>query len=288
MSTLLGSGLEEIGLAVFTATAPSGALAYAMLVVFSLIAVRAPEDLMRIRRYLIIPLGVAMVGFVSSAFQLGTPANALYVFCGAGRSPMSNEVFAAVLFLGLAGVNWLACFSDRLPAAVSRAWLLLIAVAAVACVGMISVVYAAPTIPTWSASLTPAVLWSLALSGSPLLSLVTLRAAGFSSFRALNRVLLILSCAALVASCVLLLLWFESVSTLANSFVVAAQLSPSHGLIVALFAVLGIAGLALCARAESASAKQSTLLAAVGAGLVLLGILLVRVDFYSMYMTVGF
>lgn len=288
MSTLLGSGLEEIGLAVFTATAPSGALAYAMLVIFALIAARAPEDLMRLRRYLIIPLGVAMVGFVSSAFQLGTPANALYVFFGAGRSPMSNEVFAAVLFLGLAGINWLACFSDRLPAAVSWAWLLLIAVAAVVCVGMISVVYAAPTIPTWNAPLTPVVLWALALSGSPLLALVTLRAAGFSSFRVLNRVLLALSCAALVASCALLLLWFDSVSALSNSFVVAARLFPSYGLIVALFVLLGAAGLVLCVRAESASASRPMLFAAVGAGLMLLGILLVRVVFYSMYMTVGF
>lgn len=288
MSTLLGSGLEEIGLAVFTALAPSGALAYAILVIFSLVASRAPEDLMRLRRYLIIPLGVAMVGFVSSAFQLGTPANALYVFFGAGRSPMSNEVFAAVLFLGMAGINWIACFSDRLSTLVSRVWLMIIAIAAVVSVRMISVVYAAPTIPTWNAPLTPAVIWSLALSGGPLLAFVTLRSAGFSSFHVLNRALLALSLISMLASCVLLLSWFESIAALSNSFVTAAQLSPSHSLIIALFVLLGAIGLAFSIRAKSASANRAIPLAAVGAALMLLGILFVRVDFYSMYMTVGF
>lgn len=288
MSTLLGSGLEEIGLAVFTATAPSGAIAYVLLVAFGLVAVKGPEGLMRLRRYLIIPLGVAMVGFVSSAFQLGTPANALYVFLGVGRSPMSNEVFAAVVFLGLAGINWLACFSDRLPEVASRVWLAVIALAALMCVRMISIVYAAPTIPTWNAPLVPAIMWSLALAGGPLLALVTLRAAECPTSTWLERALVVLSFVAQMVSCAMLLLWFGSIAETSNSFVTAGELSPFHHAIVALFAALGIVGVALCWNARGKGLARSVILTSIGAFLMLAGILLVRVDFYSMYMTVGF
>ena len=44
-----------------------------------------------------------MVGLVASATHLGNPANALYVFLGVGRSPLSTEVFCAVVFLALGG-----------------------------------------------------------------------------------------------------------------------------------------------------------------------------------------
>ncbi|MFR1640267.1 MAG: DmsC/YnfH family molybdoenzyme membrane anchor subunit [Eggerthellaceae bacterium] len=46
-------------------------------------------------------------GGPAASTHLGNPANALFVFLGVGRSPLSNEVFCAVVFLPLAGVYWL-------------------------------------------------------------------------------------------------------------------------------------------------------------------------------------
>lgn len=46
----------------------------------------------RLAHATVIPLLVSMVGLVASATHLGTPANALYVLTGVGRSPLSNEV----------------------------------------------------------------------------------------------------------------------------------------------------------------------------------------------------
>ena len=54
-----------------------------------------------------------MVGLVASATHLGNPANALYVFTGVGRCPLSTEVFAAVIFLALAGVYLLYSFVEH-------------------------------------------------------------------------------------------------------------------------------------------------------------------------------
>ena len=61
-----------------------------------------------------------MVGLVASATHLGNPSNALYVFLGVGRSPLSTEVFFAVVFLALAGLYWLVRFR-RAPLAARAA-----------------------------------------------------------------------------------------------------------------------------------------------------------------------
>lgn len=70
-----------------------------------------------------------MVGLVASATHLGNPANALYVFVGVGRSPLSTEVFCAVVFLALAGVYWLYSFAERPRRGLQRGWMAALIVA---------------------------------------------------------------------------------------------------------------------------------------------------------------
>jgi anaerobic dimethyl sulfoxide reductase subunit C (anchor subunit) len=127
-----------------------------------------------LEHWLIAPLAVCMVGLVASATHLGTPGNALYVFAGWGRSPLSNEVMSALGFLVLAGLYWLASFSRKKPpVAVCRVWLFLACVTALWLVSMISIVYAIPTIPPWNSELVPYGLWCMALSSGPLLAIAT-------------------------------------------------------------------------------------------------------------------
>ena len=98
------TALGEITLVLFTTLAPSGAIALALMGL-PIVAGRASEDeRRRIDKFVSVPLVVSMVGLVASATHLGNPANALYVFVGVGRSPLSTEVFCAVVFLALAGV----------------------------------------------------------------------------------------------------------------------------------------------------------------------------------------
>ena len=74
----------------------------------------------RLNQLTCLSLLVAMVGLVASATHLGNPANALYVFTGVGRSPLSTEVLAAVIFLALASVFWLYSFAERLRVGLQR------------------------------------------------------------------------------------------------------------------------------------------------------------------------
>ncbi len=105
--------LSEITLVLFTTLAPSGAVAYLLMSLPVLSGRAAGDTARRLNQLTCLPLLVAMVGLVASATHLGNPANALYVFTGVGRSPLSTEVFAAVIFLALAGVYWLYSFAEH-------------------------------------------------------------------------------------------------------------------------------------------------------------------------------
>ena len=146
---------EEICLVLFTTLAPTGAIA---LFALSLIALRRPDDaaaLARLNLFMCVPIVVTIVGLVASTSHLGSPANALYVMCGVGRSPLSNEVASAVLFLGVAGLYWAYSFAEHPRVAVQRMWLVAIAATAAVFVGFVAIAYSHETIVTWNTPYVP-------------------------------------------------------------------------------------------------------------------------------------
>ena len=135
------TALGEITLVLFTTLAPPAVLA--CMIMAGVIASRplAFEARSRISHAIAIPLVVSMVGLVASATHLGNPSNALYVFLGVGRSPLSNEVFSAVVFLAVCGLYWLFSFSEKDRPRVHRVWCALIVVAGAACIAGIALAY---------------------------------------------------------------------------------------------------------------------------------------------------
>ena len=168
MSTGFATALGEITLVLFTTLAPSGALAFVLM--GAALLREQGEARVRINRFLIVPIFVSLIGLVASATHLGNPDNALYVFTQVGHSPLSNEVFAAVVFMGLAGVYWLYQFADRANSRVQRAWLVVAMVSAVAFVAAVAFAYAGRTIVTWNTPFVPVALCLNALVGDPVLA----------------------------------------------------------------------------------------------------------------------
>ena len=140
------SGFDELSLALFTTLAPAGTIAFIALALARLLE-RDHEAAVRIDRLAALPFSVVLVGFIASATHLGTPANALHVFSGVGRSPLSNEVLAAVAFLFLAGSYWMAAFKQHFPDSVAKPWLVLTCAAGAALVACTSLAYAVDTVP---------------------------------------------------------------------------------------------------------------------------------------------
>lgn len=148
MSTGFATAFSEIALVLFTTLAPSGAVAYALMS-FPIIYGRLSDDAhRRIDKALCIPLIVSLVGLVASATHLGNPANALYVFMGVGRSPLSNEVFSAVIFLAFSGVYWLYSFAVKPCRLLQRLLAVGACVSAIACITAIAFAYSADTVIT--------------------------------------------------------------------------------------------------------------------------------------------
>ena len=173
----MGTALGEITLVLFTTLAPSGVVAF-ILMGLPLLRTDVPVDARRrINQFLSIPLVTTMVGLVASATHLGNPANALYVFLGVGRSPLSTEVFCAVVFLALAGVYWLYSFAEQPRVGLQRSWMALAMAAGIVFVTSVAFAYSAETIVSWYTVYVPLNLWLNALVGGPL-------GAGVRPFRA--------------------------------------------------------------------------------------------------------
>lgn len=280
--------IEEICLVLFTTLAPTGAIA---LLCLSMVALRRSGDakvLARINLFMCIPIAVTIVGLVASTAHLGSPANALYVMCGVGRSPLSNEVLTAVLFLGIAGLYWAYSFAQQPRAALQRVWLVAIAVSAAVFVAFVAVAYSYETIVTWSTPYVPVALCLNGLVGGPLLAFATLQAAALCPCGGrLGQVLVAVSACALAANVAVLCLQLGDLAGLGNAAGPALARAPLAVPSVMVFAVCGalacaITGLQAWGRVKPALAKSLVALA-----LLFVGLFVVRFSFYMMHMTAG-
>ncbi len=283
------TALGEITLVLFTTLAPSGAIALALMGL-PIVAGRASEDeRRRIDKFVSVPLVVSMVGLVASATHLGNPANALYVFVGVGRSPLSTEVFCAVVFLALAGVYWLYSFAERPRRGLQRGWMGALIVASGAFVTSVAFAYAADTIVSWDTWHVPANLWLNALVGGPLLALLGLRLARFAPADSLfGRVLVGMAVVALALNVGGYVLQGADLPGLRNAFVSAAGLVPSFGVLVAVFGVCGVLGIGLDGWALFVKRRPlSVVRASAACVLAFAGIFAMRFALYMMHLTVG-
>ena len=276
------SGFDAFSLGLFTSLAPAGVVAFLALALVRLWS-RDRTASVRIDRMIALPFSVVLIGFIASATHLGTPANALHVFSGVGRSPLSNEVLSAVAFLFLVGSYWMMAFKERFPDAVAKPWLALACLAGIALIACTSMAYNVDTVPTWDTAFTPALL------AGPVLGLLFLELAQVRP-RALERALVVLAAPALVAGTVVLALHQESLSAIANNEFAASTLAPSYPAVIGAHLIVGAIALAIAGLSMKRVQSRRTTLAlrATASLLALAAVFVTRIVFYHLHMTVGF
>lgn len=282
------SGFDEISLALFTALAPAGAVAF-IVVAIARITATDHEEAVRLDRMVALPFSLCLVGFIASATHLGTPANALHVFSGVGRSPLSNEVFAAIAFLFFTGSYWMTAFKQRFPDAIAKPWLILASISAVMFVVFTSIAYSVDTVPTWNTLYTPLNLLFGALLAGPLCGLLFMRLARvqrrFGGFA-----IVLVSTIALIMGTVVLGMHQQSLALISNNEMNAATLAPHYLLAVALHFALGLASV-VCAAFSlryGPQGRRVLVLRIVACTLALFAVFITRVVFYQLHMTLGF
>lgn len=245
----------------------------------------------RLAHATVIPLLVSMVGLVASATHLGTPANALYVLTGVGRSPLSNEVACTVAFLALGGLHWLYSFSLHVHRRLQQVWCVAVAASGVAAVASIGFAYSAPTIVTWSHWSVPLTLGFSAVGGAPLIAGFTARAARVDVRPALSWLLFGCGLAGLLGALACLGLEWGWLREAGNALGPLAERIPCYP---ALTAAYGAAGLLAYAAAGTAivrgrrrNARPSGTALGVASLAYLAGLFAVRFGFYMTHMTVG-
>jgi len=246
---------DEITLVLFTTLAPSGAVAYLLMSLPVMLGRATGDAARRLNQLTCLPLVIAMVGLVASATHLGNPSNALYVFTGVGRSPLSTEVGCAVAFLALAGIYWLYSFAEHPRRGLQRGLLAAIDVAIAAFVVAVAFAYHVDTIITWSLPLVPASLVLNSLVGGPLIALVGFALARWPVSRA---ALCGLAAAAFVANTVVYVVLGAWLHPLANELATVEQLVPAYPAFAATFVLLSACGIALSWRAaDGAQARKA-------------------------------
>ncbi len=282
------TALSEITLVLFTTLAPSGAVGYVLMSLPVLLGWATGEVRERLNRLTCLPLGVAMVGLIASATHLGNPANALYVFTRVGRSPLSTEVFCAVVFLFLAGVFWLYAFAEKPRTGLQRVLLVLIDVTALVFVVGVAFAYHVDTIISWSLPLVPVTLMLGALMGGPIVSLVGWKVANCADVpgcKSAAKGLVVVATAAFVLSLVAYGVLSVQLGALSNELATMADLVSSYGVFVAVFAVTGAASLVAANRAIAADLAPRPL--ACACILVFVALFVMRFAFYATHLTVG-
>lgn len=294
------TALSEITLVLFTTIAPAGAVGYMAMIVASFCAGDGSVA-RRIERYLVVPLVFAITGLIASATHLGTPANALYVITGIGRSPLSNEVAAAVAFLAFGGAYWFMAFRDEVAPVLRRILAVVVLAAGIAFVAMIAFAYSVSTVPTWNLPTVPIMLCLAALASGPLVGLLGIEASGAGVAGSFRGACLAVSAVAAVANLIALMVERGMLSGVATTVQAATDLVPWLPGVAVAFALCEAAALVLAffaprfsvkgqedAAAGSATRVRSSIIALSAATLLsLVGCFAVRFAFYAMHMTSG-
>lgn len=283
MEFALAFAVEEMPLVLFTALAPSGTVCMVTLMILLLSHSFELEHCPRLNQLTWLPLAVTTVGLVAAAAHLGTPANALYVFSGVGRSPLSNEVACAVVFLFACGVNWLISFARCENLTLKRIFAVCIIVLGIVFLASIALAYKVESITTWDSPFVPLNLVLSGCVGGFLLARLTILAALDRGYKPrLLSTLSLCSAVSLLFNAVFIALQWVALDEVSNAYGSVTSLVFAYPALAAAYVVLAGAGVAVSLRLESHLRWSVVAVLLAGAGLFIL-----RFGFYMLHMTPG-
>ncbi|MBP6120815.1 MULTISPECIES: DmsC/YnfH family molybdoenzyme membrane anchor subunit [Providencia] len=281
----MGTGIHEWPLMFFTVIGQSVAGAFIVMAAVLLSGKLSPE-LNRKVHYSLFGLWLLMgIGFLLSTLHMGTPLRAFNAFNRLGASPLSNEIASGALFFALGGLYWLLAVLNKMPAALGKLWLVVVAVLAIVFVVATFRVYQISTVPTWNNHYTMFNFVLTAFLGGPILAALLMRVAGFD-LQCIRRVPAI-SVIALLASAAVAVSQGFDLASIETSVQRATDLVPNYGFLMDIKIVAVAMGLGCWIMPMIAKRNPSVLSLGVGVLLVLAGEIIGRGVFYGLHMTVG-
>lgn len=175
------AAFAEMPLALFSTLAPMGAGAFVILAIAFLSSKFDGDAMKRIDKFTAIPVMFVIVGFIAAFFHLANPLNAFGVFSGIGTSPLSNEVAVGCLFTVLMLVYWIWALSGKMSDGARKGMVVVVAVVGIVFAFFTGMAYMIDTIPSWNGAAGPIQLAGFALAGGTAIGVLVLSLAGCSA-----------------------------------------------------------------------------------------------------------
>ena len=263
------TALAELPLAVFTTLAPVGAGAFIALAIAFAAGKFSDEQLKAIDKMTLVPFVVAAIGFIASMAHAANPAHAFGIFTGLGSSPLSNEVCIGMVFMLVALVYVILALAGKLGGA-RKGLAIVVAVLGAVFALFVGAAYMIPTVQSWDSVLVPLQMLGFALAGGVALGAL---------------VLTYVAIAGGVLALVGIIGFAAMVSGQANAVQAGSALLGVAApclVIGTILIVVSVVEVVLACRKGMASAAA---IRATVEGIV--GVFLVRLAFYALYLSVG-
>lgn len=174
----MGTLMAELPLALFTTLAPAGAGAFVALALAFTSTRFSSGQLKKIDKMTIIPVAVLLVGFACAFLHPATPTNSFGAFANTGSSPLSNEIFAGVVFTVAVLVYLVFALAGKLKGATRTGSAFILAVLAIVFTYLTGAAYMIDTIPSWNNLYVPTQMIGFGLTAGMALGMLVLALAG--------------------------------------------------------------------------------------------------------------
>lgn len=285
------AAFAEMPLALFSTLAPMGAGAFVILAIAFLTAKLDGDALKRIDRFTAIPVGLVVVGFIAAFFHLANPLNAFGVLGGVGGSPLSNEVVVGVVFTLVMLGYWLWALSGKMGEGARRGLACVVAVLGVVFAFATGMAYMIDTIPSWNTLAGPVQMVGFSLLGGAAVGVLVLTLAGSADVLkagSLKTGTLVVLVVGLVLGLGGFAVQAMGAAGMENGLYSGADLVAGAAIAI-VCGVVCLVGTGVCDTLAIRGMDGSAVLGVTvgGVALALFGILMMRLAFYAMQMSVG-
>lgn len=285
------AALHELPLALFSTLAPMGAGAFVILCIAFMTNAFNADQLKRIDRFTAIPVGFVIGGFIAAFFHLAGPLHAAGVFGNLGTSPLSNEVAVGVAFTVIMLAYWIWALSGKMSYGTRKGCAGVVAVAGIIFALFTGMAYMIDTIPSWNTFAGPVQMAGFALIGGAAVGVLVLTLAGCGSQLkegGLKTGTLAVVMVGLVIGIGAFAIQAVSASGMSNALYQGADLVMG-AMMAIVCGIICLVGTGVCDFfcVRGAGAGVLTGVSVGAAVLAVVGILLIRLAFYAMQLSVG-
>ncbi len=235
---------------------------------------------------LLIPGVLVLVGLVASVFHLGAPGNMLGMFAGIGTSPLSNEIACAGVSIVVAVVYVIAAWALHPGAGFHKAFGIATLALGLITAVMTGVAYSIRTIPTWNSAFGWIGQLGLALVAGAAIAALVVALSGDFDKKPGTALGIVAAVGALLAVIALFAQGGAAGAAVSSAGMTLSAVMGDYNLFAGIACVLAIVAV-VCILASARGKNSAKALTGIAVACMLVCAVLMRADFYGIYLTVG-